>query len=704
MRAPITLLLLSLLSICVVAAAGEKSYRLKGEDLKQPVLWGAECQAPDGSGLAFGGCEQAAEDGRPHTRVKEGGAWKPIVEELRAANPLQKHFARVWDLRCRTKNAAARERFVWFKGLEAAEEAKRLKAEVVPALEGIVKDLDALTAELGGGRGGFETLPYEAGQARVALALLQSAAGRIKPLAAALAGGVSADQIKALSAAQVELEKASEALDCEPPGRAYSPIAYDAKTGLFVLFGGDHLDYLTNDTWVFDPAKKRWMQRHPASAPAPRARHELKAAGDGKVALSGGYTYTSLAEYCAGQYRDVGDGEWVYDVAANSWTSSGTGKAEPDGSRTYRTGRMHPDCFLQGEKPSAAAVEEKLKALPVNTWVLPNPPQKPVLNRDWGTAVIDPDRDMILRWSGGHSAHGGSDVPHYHFSTNRWELAFPIEFPLGQLYSNTSYPDTFNFNLRPWVTGHTYLGYDYDPVAKKMLFVGHGRNCYVYDPDLADWTGRFVKPKGMIYGGCFYNLNCCRTPAGVVCWGANSLVHRFDAAKNEWVELKVAGKLPGASVDNSVSVYDSKRDRLLVFCTGYGKPYSGQVWALDLKTLAASELAPANMGAVAAGGRFGIDRAVYDPEADLVLMASLLPAGEDGLQRTPAYDCAANKWVALKIAHQTAGEKKHPQVPTGHSCGVMYDARRKLIWGVDTNGGVYVLRLDAKAAGVTELK
>ena len=34
-------------------------------------------------------------------------------------------------------------------------------------------------------------------------------------------------------------------------------------------FGGDHLDYLMNDTWVFDLAKKKWEQRHPKTAPPP---------------------------------------------------------------------------------------------------------------------------------------------------------------------------------------------------------------------------------------------------------------------------------------------------------------------------------------------------------------------------------------------------------------------------------------------------
>jgi hypothetical protein len=69
----------------------------------------------------------------------------------------------------------------------------------------------------------------------------------------------------------------------------------------------------------------------------------------------------------------------------------------------------------------------------------------------------------------------------------------------------------------------------------------------------------------------------------------------------------------------------------------------------------------------------------------------------------PAFDCSGNRWVSLKIAYQTAGNKKQPQVPTGHSCGVMYDARRKLIWGVDTNSNVYVLRLELKTADPQEI-
>ncbi|MBM4041935.1 MAG: hypothetical protein FJ290_25855, partial [Planctomycetes bacterium] len=584
------------------------------------------------------------------------------------------------------KNLAARARHLYFEG--------RFDADLSPELAKLALNLIAVLIR--------ERMPTADEVARLTLAegFVRSAGEKL----GALAKGISPGLIQAMWAAQVDLERAADALDAEPSPRALSPIAYDARTGLFVLFGGDHLDHLTNDTWVFDMAKRKWMQRQPASAPAPRANHQLKAAGDGKVTLTGGYTYSSSTDYCGGQYKDVGDGEWAYDIAANTWT--GGGKGEPPASRTYRTGPYHPDFFLRDPKPDPAEVAARLKDMPANKWVPLKPPHIPRLDRCWGTAVLDPDRDLILVWSGGHSSHCGTDVLHYHLSTNRWELPYPVEFPLGQTYSNTSYPAGFNFNLRPWVTGHTYQSYGVDPLSKLMLFTGQTKHYFVYDPDVADWVGRGPKPKGMAYGDCFYTLNLVPTPGGLLCWNQSGHIFRFESNVKTWEELKLNGKLPGSSVDYSTVVYDSTRDRLIFFRTGYSQKYDGQVHALDLKTLAASALSPPNAG-VAQG--FAIDRACYEPTGDLVIFGALMPADADGFQRTPAYDCAGNRWVSLKIAYEVEkrDRKAIPLTPRGpgHSCGVMYDAKRKLIWGVDTyHCQPYALRLDPKAADIAELK
>jgi hypothetical protein len=481
-----------------------------------------------------------------------------------------------------------------------------------------------------------------------------------------------------------------------------SPIVFDPKTRLYVLFGGDHLDYLTNDTWAFDPDYKRWFEISQANGLASRAGHTLRAIGGGKVVLSGGYTYANNLDYMGGQYVNLEDGEWTCDVATGCW--SGPVNARPLPFRVYRTGPFHPDFFLQGPKPDAAAFQEQLKAVPANTWVPLKPPQVPRQNRDWGSITLDPDRDQILVWSGGHCAHGGTDVLHYHLATGRWELPYPVEFPLGQLYSNTSYPRGYNFNRRPWVTGHTYQNYAYDLPSKQLLFTGEAKCCYFYDPDRADWAGRVAKPAGMIYDGSFFTLTLCPTPQGTFCWAKDGKIFRFDPAAKAWAEVKVEGKLPPPAVDYSTLVYDSKRNRLVLFRTDYGKTYSGQVWALDLKTLAATELSATNMAAAAAT-TFGIDRACYEPQADLVLMGTLLPSDADGFQRTPAYDCAANRWVSLRIGYEVAGDKKAPETPRGHSSGIVYDAKRKVVWGVETGRvAVFVLRLDSAKADVSELK
>ena len=68
------------LALCAIHAASaqqtRRPYRLSSVDLKQRVIWGSELRFRDGSGLAFGGQDQDADDGRPHTRVLVDGQWQ----------------------------------------------------------------------------------------------------------------------------------------------------------------------------------------------------------------------------------------------------------------------------------------------------------------------------------------------------------------------------------------------------------------------------------------------------------------------------------------------------------------------------------------------------------------------------------------------------------------------------------------------------
>jgi hypothetical protein len=234
-----------------------------------------------------------------------------------------------------------------------------------------------------------------------------------------------------------------------------------------------------------------------------------------------------------------------------------------------------------------------------------------------------------------------------------------------------------------------------------MIFTGRLHGSYVYDPDVADWTGRFPKPKGMVYNGCFYTLTVCATPPGLVTWTESGALFRLDADRKVWVELEQrGGRLPGAIVDNSTVVYDSKRNRLICTRKGYGEKnrYDGELHTFDLETGSVGKLSPQGMAAAVVIPYLCQIR--YDSDNDLLLVGATLPPDGSGFRRTPAYDCAGNRWVSLKLNGDDPNGKNGRNV----SLGLMYDTHRKRFWAVDTDSKVYVLRLDPATAEVRPLE
>lgn len=696
----VALTLLALL-LAPVGAQQPKPFKIPPANLKEQIIWGSTCEGPDGFVLGFGGHDQKSDE-LPRTRIKVKGEWQSLSEELRKKNPLQGYCDLVRSIASLQKEMLAKARRIYFQGMANDQRLIVVKADLAPLLVRIKKEIDKahklstkLMVESAEGTGAKLTARQQA--------LLQSGTGSVEanylrlPFEESLSeGDLTVAVLLGLRVGQIFLEEVADSVDAEPPPRTLSPIVYDKKTNKYVLFGGDHLDYLTRDIWAFDPATKQWVLGK-SVAPSARAGHTLKAAGDGKVVLTGGYSYTSSTSYVGAQYRELDDGEWIYDIASDMWNRE---RNRADKDRVYRTGPFHPDYFLQGAKPDAAASKKELEAIPANRWVERKAPYKPEMVRTWGHAVLDPDHDLVLVFSGGHSAHCGSDVLHYHLSTNRWELPFPVEFPLGQTYSNTEYPEGYNLNKRPWMTGHTYQSYNYDPLSKKLYLNARVNNTYIYDPAVGDWIGRFPKPKPMVYNDCFYTLNTLPTPHGLYCWTAHGGLYKLDSDKKEWQEVKKDGKLPGSVVDASTYVHDAKRDRFLFFRSDYGKKNEGDIHIYDVKSGAVQKHTPANAAAVAALDLKGVDRAVYDPEHDLVLFSALLPGPADQPRRALAYDCASDKWVSLALGYEIEKNKKaaHPGGP-GHSCGLLFDAKRKLIWGIDTHDcRVYALKLQMDAA------
>jgi len=109
-------------------------------------------------------------------------------------------------------------------------------------------------------------------------------------------------------------------LQVEPSVRALSPMVFDATSRKIVLFGGDQLDRLLSDTWVYDCATRTWEARQPAVSPSPRFGHALLALPkSGAVVLLGGKQYTSSLSYQARLTRPLPFEMWTYDVGANAW-------------------------------------------------------------------------------------------------------------------------------------------------------------------------------------------------------------------------------------------------------------------------------------------------------------------------------------------------------------------------------------------------
>lgn len=125
-------------------------------------------------------------------------------------------------------------------------------------------------------------------------------------------------------ACQRQVEELAEAHYPVPCSRRNSPLVYDPRHRVFVLFGGDHQDYLLNDTWILDLERGAWRRAQPDAAPSPRAGHAFVALPkSGKLALYEGYEQSTSTDYGAVPFRMLSPVQlWLYDVPTNRWELS----------------------------------------------------------------------------------------------------------------------------------------------------------------------------------------------------------------------------------------------------------------------------------------------------------------------------------------------------------------------------------------------
>jgi hypothetical protein len=380
-------------------------------------------------------------------------------------------------------------------------------------------------------------------------------------------------------------------------------------------------------------------------------------------------------------------GAWTCKIDASKSDAAGMEKwGVKPGTATRRSGSHDPTWYYKGI-PAAdeAKVDADLKALPVNEWTVRLTPKKPGMNMDWGSAVFAPEHDMILRFSGGHSAYSGTAPQVYNVKTDRYTIPFVPEYPLEYVYSNDQVRGEWSFKKNPWMTGHTYKSTGYDPNLKALVFAPH-EYTYFFDPKTSEWTR---SPDRNPYQANFYVVTVCATPKGAVVWanhrkGGAAGLWRLDAKSRTWTPLPLKGDMPATSADHHGMAYDSKRDRLLLF-SDIGK-HKGDVLEYDFKSGATRWLGAAGSDKALSPSR----ETAYVPEADAVLIGAHAKDSTLWL----LYDCSMNAWKGIELKGADPVGKK----AFNNSMGLMYDPNRRLVWAVGQYSNVHVVRLDAKDA------
>ncbi len=584
--------------------------------------------------------------------------------------------------------------------------------------------------------------------------LLEESNKTLLDLIVKLKDSPTVDEIASARNLWVNLTRIAWSLSPEPSARCYASMAYDKEFKKIVLFGGETELGAINDTWVYDCATRKWSEIDHVLSPSPRLGHGT-IANNGKVYLVGGFEPNGSMSYCGPLWNRLSMDVWMYSIKDSKWVylKEGTEKVSAttmnppvqlvlvneaktlewvadilgygkktgeikgtfeisgtdigiekvgviSGSLKVRGNGFDPAWYEKVPPKDETKFQEFLKNIPTNKWVNVAPPVLHV-NRDWGTIVLDSHRDQLLHWAGGHSSHCGTDVAHFSLATGRWHILYTPELPFEACYSNdgASVPA---MTLKPW-SPHSYLSYGYDIKTQKMIWAGtHGSSrmtnpfgLWTYDPELYEWSNDQWTIKGGKFDVERHKTCMVTTPQGIAVWadkrgGTGGQTGLWLANVSDRIFEPIVGtdpkdmtSLPFCSFgDGHGAAYDSKRDR--VYLMNFVHKEKNKIWAIDMKTKAVEVLEPKNSDKFPMNVSMARE-CTYVPDLDIVIVCTRP-------QKTLIYSCEKNEW--LEMFEPGELNNKNEAIPGyGVSTGIEWDAKRKLLWLVQTNGAVYAMRL-----------
>jgi len=692
----------------------------KAPERTKARIWGSICYDPLNKEILHAGGGSGSAEVSTWVYSVEKNAWRELPM---GSDALKKLWVPSRKLRWEAKKLLGR----CSSRHQVAETSDEARVDLPAEAGRLVAAAEKLAAEV-------KSAAVEANEkaaAQMAVKRLAKAVAAIKAAGPKLSGKITPKTIAEVRAARGIFLQVVDALSPEPPGRARSPIAYDSANKKIVLFGGDGLDRALSDTWVYDCKSRKWEQRFPEVAPAPRAGHLLGyLPGAGKIVVAGGYSRVALAHEI-----------WTYDVKADQWkllkhvpltggrrkssrgcpntdarhyltgttgpgdtlicyrgntvwgcrvdpsaTDAGTASKGVE-SGTYTWNRISPATWEKQPNPTPEQAAAFIKDLPVNQWTtFKFPRYAPGARNRWGTSAYDTDRHQFLFWGGGHATSHENDVGHFSVRGGFWTIGYHPDDPIEIVYA--SQPTALSFSDRPHLPVHAYRAYAYCPASKKMFYGDRA-----YDPLAREWVPK--KYPGLSWRGVMRS-HLEATPKGVVCLSDRGLF-RFNAKEEKWDRLPWKGtRTPGMWCDGSSMCYDSKRDCLWI-------APGNRILRYDLGTGKAQTLRVTPPKAL--GRRALYAEQVYLPDGDLILLMRIF-SGPDGKLGNVAWSPEDEKyyWTGIKYVDngKTVAFKKNP---FGFSDALKYDPKLKLVLlNNSSNRKVWALRFDREKAGLKEMK
>jgi len=201
-----------------------------------------------------------------------------------------------------------------------------------------------------------------------------------------------------------------------PPPRTNATMAFDRGTHTLLLFGGYNGSQYLGDTWIWNGAKSRWSQAHPAVSPkAVTGPMLFPDPVNGHVDVFGGF-----------------DGRF-YQATTYQWAGSNWSKLNPSDVAYARSIAV---CATDSATKTTLLFAGLADVNPNNTWTwdghdwtLQSPSTQPG-DRYGSPGAYDPRLQQVIVFGGGQ---GGADIDDtWAWDGQNWTQLFPANSPQGR--------------------------------------------------------------------------------------------------------------------------------------------------------------------------------------------------------------------------------------------------------------------------------